>query len=288
MRSGDDGRSQQRGVALVTGAARGMGAAVARRLAAPDVSIAALDLQSCAATVEAIGSLGCKAREYRCDVRDWAGLARTVERIELEQGPVRTVASIAGVWEAVPFLELEPDSWSRVVDVNLTGSFQVCRLAASRMAERRSGSIVCIASNAAYLAWSGGAHYSASKAGLVALVKAMALELGPHGIRVNAVCPGTVRTPANSEELDLEGVEESEAAACPVGRIGDVNDIAEAVAFLADDERSAWVTGTSLLVDGGYGTHGAGPDFGSRSRSVTADFSSAATSPEPDGGGSDA
>ncbi len=259
----------------MTGAARGMGASVAGRLSRDGFDIAALDVNSSRSTVETVTAAGAGAAEYRCDLRDWDGVGRVVEEVEQRQGPISVLASVAGVWESVGFLELDLAAWRRVVDVNLTGSFCVARAVAERMVVRRAGSIVCVASNAAFMAWQGGAHYSASKAGLVGLVKGMALELGPHGIRVNAVCPGTVRTPANAEELDLPGVEAGQAAACPLGRIGAADDIAEAVAFLADNERAAWITGVSLLVDGGFGTHGEGADFGGFSTSVV-DFSAGA------------
>lgn len=267
-RSGEPVRSEPTPVALVTGAARGMGASIARRLSHDGFSIAALDVASSSATVEAVGQAGSAAVEYRCDVRDWDAVGQAVDDVEARQGPIAVLASVAGVWEAVPFLELDPESWRRVVDVNLTGSFYVARAVAQKMVARRSGSIVCVASTAAFMAWEGGSHYSASKAGLVGLVKAMALELGPHGIRVNSVCPGTVRTPANDDELDIPGVEAAQAATSPLGRIGAAGDIAEAVAFLADRTRAAWITGASLLVDGGYVTHGEGAGFGAHSSSV--------------------
>lgn len=267
-RSGDPVSSEHVQVALVTGAARGMGAAVARRLSREGLSIAALDLAASTSTLDAINVAGSAAVGYRCDVRDDDAVVQTVEDIEAGQGPISVLASVAGVWEAVPFLELEPDSWRRVVDVNLTGSFHVARVVAPKMVACRGGSIVCIASTAAVMAWEGGAHYSASKAGLVGLVKAMALELGPHGVRVNAICPGTVRTPANDDELDIPGVEAAQAATSPLGRIGTVDDIAEAVAFLADATKAPWITGASLLVDGGYCTHGEGAEFGASSNSA--------------------
>ena len=176
-------------VALVTGARQGMGAEIAGRLVRDGYAIAALDVLPCDDVVGEIEGAGGSIAAYRADVRSWQEVAVAVDAVEAEQGPIEALASVAGVWEPA-FLELTPESWHRILDVNLEGSFNVCRLVTERMAARRRGSVVCIASNAAYLAWQGGAHYSASKAGLVGLVKGMALELGPLGYASMRSRPG--------------------------------------------------------------------------------------------------
>jgi 3-oxoacyl-[acyl-carrier protein] reductase len=245
-------------VALVTGAARGMGAQVALRLAQDGYELAVADVRSCEATAEAIGA----AVPYRCDIREWSAVEALVAAVERDQGPIHAAVQVAGVYRNVDFLELDPAAWRLVLDVNVDGTFNVCRLAAAPMAARGSGSIVLISSTASWLVWDESAHYTVSKAAIDGLVKGAAYELGSRGVRVNSVAPGTVRTPATAGELSLPGVEDAEAGACPLGRVGETDDVAEAVAFLCDPVRAAWVTGHTLVVDGGYSTHGQGSSFG--------------------------
>ncbi len=249
-------------VALVTGGARGIGGAIAVRLAADGFDVAVADVRDVGATVAAIESRGRRALPLACDVRDDAAVQAAVAATEEHLGPLTAAVQVAGVWETVPFLDLDPAAWRRVLDVNLDGTFHVCRHAARAMAPRRGGAIVCISSNAAGLVWAGGVHYTVSKAGVVGLVKGMAYELGPLGIRVNAVCPGTIETPATAAELADPATRERQAASVPLGRIGRPGDVAEAVAFLVDPVRSAFISGEALYVDGAYGTHGDDAGFG--------------------------
>jgi NAD(P)-dependent dehydrogenase (short-subunit alcohol dehydrogenase family) len=249
-------------VALVTGAGRGMGAHVARRLAQDGYELAVADVRSCDETVESIEEAGGRARGYGCDIADWDAVGELVEQVERAQGPIHAVAQVAGVYRNVPFLELDPESWRLVLGVNVDGCFHVTRHAGRRMAERGAGSVVLISSTASWLVWDTATHYTVSKAAIDGLVKGAAYELGPHGVRVNSVAPGTIRTPATEGELALPGVEAAEAGACPLRRVGETGDIAEAVAFLSDPVRAAWVTGHTMVVDGGYSTHGEGSSFG--------------------------
>ena len=253
----DDGR-----VALVTGAARGMGARVASRLADDGYELAVADVRSCEETAASIRDRGGRASSYECDISDWDAVGELVDAVEGEQGPLHAVAQVAGVYRNVPFLELDPEDWRLVMDVNLDGSFHVTRLAGQRMAQRGAGSIVLISSTASWLVWDTATHYTVSKAAIDGLVKGAAYELGPHGVRVNSVAPGTIRTPSTEGELAMPGVEAAEAGACPLGRVGETTDIAEAVAFLSDPDRASWVTGHTMVVDGGYSTHGEGSSFG--------------------------
>jgi len=255
-------------VALVTGGARGIGAAIAVRLAAGGFDVAVADVRDAAETVVAIESRGRRALALACDVRDDAAVQAAVAATEEHLGPLAAAVQVAGVWEAVPFLDLDPAGWRRVLDVNLDGTFHVCRHAARAMAQRQSGAIVCISSNAAGLVWAGGVHYTVSKAGVVGLVKGMAYELGPLGIRVNAVCPGTIETPATAAELADPAARMRQAASVPLGRIGRPGDVAEAVAFLVDPVRASFISGEALYVDGAYGTHGDDAGFGGQVHSL--------------------
>jgi NAD(P)-dependent dehydrogenase (short-subunit alcohol dehydrogenase family) len=250
-------------VVLVTGAARGIGAGVAEVLASEGRALALVDRLSCEAVLERVRGHGIAAEAYTCDIRNWDDCHRVVEQAEENLGPLRGCAAVAGVFEAVPFLKLDPASWRRTMDVNADGTFHTCHAAAEAIVRNGGGAIVCVSSNAASLAWDDSAHYSASKAAVNALVRAMAFELGPLGVRVNAILPGTVRSPLNELERQDPNFEISQARACPLRRIGEPSDIAHAVAFLLDEQRAAWITGQLLTVDGGYGTHGEGTsDFG--------------------------
>ncbi|MBD0282121.1 MAG: SDR family oxidoreductase [Thermoleophilaceae bacterium] len=249
-------------VALVTGASRGMGAHVARRLGEDGFSVALADVRDCEEAARAVRDLGREARAFSCDIADWDAVGELVESVGAELGPLEATVQVAGIYRIVPFLEMDPRSWRELMDVNLDGTFNVVRHAAAEMAPRGSGSIVVISSTASWLAWDDSTHYTTSKAAIVGLMRGAAYELGRYGVRVNAVAPGTIRTPGTAEELAMPGVEASEARACPLGRVGETADVAEAVAFLCDARRSAWITGHQLVVDGGYSTHGEASGFG--------------------------
>lgn len=249
--------------ALVTGGARGMGAEVARLLAADGFAVAVADVRGCEPVAEALRRDGGRAAAYECDVRDWAAVSAVADAAERDLGPLGAAVQVAGVYRMVPFLEMGPDQWRQVLEVNVDGTFNVLRIAAERIAASGGGSVVAISSTASWLAWDDSTHYLASKAAINGLVRGMAYELGPRGVRANAVAPGTIRTPATAAELASAGVEEAEAAACPLGRVGESTDIAQAVRFLCDEERAGWITGHVLVVDGGYSTHGGNSGFGS-------------------------
>lgn len=236
---------------VVTGAAGGIGAAVAQRMAAEGARVACLDLDGPGVAAVAAGLPGAVA--LTCDVTRFeeveASLAAVVERL----GGVDVLVTCAGGsrGEAVPFLDLDPDTWHRMVDRNLTGTFY-CGLAYGRhLASRGGGAIVLVSSQLGQVVRPGLAHYAAAKGGVAQLVKGMALDLAAAGVRVNAVAPGPTRTPGNESWFSQPEVAAEHARIIPLGRIAEPDEIAGAVVHLASDDAS-FTTGATLLVDGGY------------------------------------
>ena len=221
------------GTALVVGGASGIGSACVDALAAAGWQPVVADLRP--GTPDAIS----------VDVRDRDALRKAVEQID---GEIGAVVYAAGTARVTPLLEIDPAEWDLVTGVNLTGAFNVMQACAPRIPSGGSLTLISSVDSAAPVA--GLAHYCAAKAGAEALVRSAALELGPRGIRCNAVLPGVVRTPLMAGTLDRPGVSEAFVERTPLGRIAMSEDIAEVVAFLASPA-ARWVTGVSLPVDGG-------------------------------------
>ncbi len=219
--------------AVVTGAARGIGAAIATRLAADGFDVVRLDRDP--------GSDGV----MECDVADHAG----VRRIADDVGPVDVLVNNAGVWLFSPLEDTPPERFAAVLDVNLGGTFN-CTQAFGRSMLDRGGSIVNVASIAAAAASPSMGAYSPSKAAIVALTRQTALEWGPRGVRANAVGPGLVPTPGAGGVYHDPRVRQVRAAAVPLRRLGEPVDIANVVSFLASSDAS-YVTGQVIYVDGG-------------------------------------
>lgn len=239
--------------ALVTGGARGLGRAIAHALAAAgsEVVVADLDLaaaEECAGSIIGAGHL---ARAISLDVTDVEAVRGEIARVDAET-PLRTVVANAGVAFQRPLLEVEPEPFDRLMDVNVRGVFFTLQAAARAMAPRGAGSIVTVCSTSGFTASSGPmTAYDASKGAVRLLTQAAARELAGAGIRVNGVAPGTVETDltlglATSAELEALG-----GTRIPLGRLGRPEEIASAVAFLASDEAS-YITGHILAADGGW------------------------------------
>ncbi|MEV7808848.1 glucose 1-dehydrogenase [Microbispora sp. NPDC088329] len=242
--------------AVVTGAARGIGAAIARRLAAEGAVVACVDLATdqCASIVDEITVTGGRAVAFGCDVSEGAQVEALVPRVMAEFGRIDVLVNNAGLTRDNLLFRMSEDDWDKVVDVNLKGVFLMSREVQKHMVEQRSGAIVNLSSRSA-LGNRGQANYSAAKAGIQGLTATMAIELGPFGVRVNAVAPGYVATPMTEATAVRLGVTPEEhqatmAQAVPLRRVGQPTEIASVVAFFASDDAS-YVTGQTLYVNGG-------------------------------------
>jgi 3-oxoacyl-[acyl-carrier protein] reductase len=238
-------------VALVTGAGNGIGQAIAERFAAEGASVVALDLEaeSVASVVERINANGVHAEAVAGDIAKRDDVARAASRCVERFGGLDILAANAGIADAQPLLEIDERSWRRIIDVNLTGTFFCIQEAARVMIPARKGAIVVTASTNAFYVETNMAHYNASKGGVVALVRSAALDLGPYGIRVNAIEPSMVKTRAAFITEDPVGGPEY-LKRVPLGRFAETSEIASTVAFLASDDAS-YITGETIILDGG-------------------------------------
>ena len=236
---------------VVTGAASGIGAAVARGVAAEGASVACFDLDVDGA--RAVADTLPSAFARGCDVTQLADMEASVAAAVDRLGPVDAFVNSAGgsQGQAVPFLELDEPTWHQMVDRNLTGSFHCGLVAARHLAANGGGAIVLISSQLSSVVRPGLSHYSAAKGGVNQLVKGMALDLAPYGIRVNAVAPGPTSTPGNRAWFSRPEVQAEHVRTIPIGRVGEAEESVGAVLYLISDEAS-FTTGATLFVDGGY------------------------------------
>lgn len=238
--------------ALVTGAGHGIGFAIAERFAAEGAHVLLADIKE-SVLIEAEEKLqraGYSASKYVLDVSNPDQVDETVGRMIEERGAIHILANNAGIaWEE-SFVDIKPDNWRRMIDVNLNGMFYVAQRVARHMKERGEGAIVNMASTNGLAGEAKYAHYNASKGGIVLLTKTMAIELGGAGIRVNAVCPGYIQTPMSEAIDDPAFVENYINNHIPLGRVGKPKDVAGVFAFLASDD-AAFIHGECIVVDGG-------------------------------------
>jgi NAD(P)-dependent dehydrogenase (short-subunit alcohol dehydrogenase family) len=242
-------------VAVVTGAGSGMGLAIGRRLAEQGNAVALLDLAGDAVEEAAAGirAAGGTALAAGVDVSDRGAVEAVFARVRAELGPVAIAVTSAGIDKFERFTDISVESWERMLAVNLTGTFHCVQTAVPDMLDAHWGRVVTISSSSAQSGAARMAHYVASKGGVLAFTKALALELAPHGITVNTIPPGfidTAMTRGAEARGDLPNLE-AIIARTPVRRAGTGEDIAAACAFLCSDD-AAYITGQALNVNGGW------------------------------------
>jgi 2-hydroxycyclohexanecarboxyl-CoA dehydrogenase len=241
-------------VAVVTGGASGMGEATCHELGRRGLKVAVLDVNETAAqrVTDDLRADGVTAIGVGVDVTDRAGVEHAFAKIRSELGPVTVLVTSAGMFDFSPFLDISVESWSRIVDVNLTGTFHCCQVALPDMVHAKWGRIVMISSSSAQRGSPFAAHYAASKGAVMTLAKSLAREYAEHGITVNNIPPSGIETPMQHQGQAAGYLPSNEqmASSIPLGYLGTGADIAAAVGFLCSEE-ARFITGQTLGVNGG-------------------------------------
>ena len=233
-------------VALVTGGSRGIGAAIARKLASMGANVAVIytgNQQAAETVCSQCREYGVVAKAYRCDVSSFDQVKETVAAVKTDFGTIHILVNNAGITKDGLLAMMKEDSFDAVLDTNLKGAFHMIRHCAGIFLRNREGCIINISSVSGLMGNAGQCNYSASKAGLIGLTKSVAKELAPKGIRCNAIAPGFIRTDMTDAQTDNPLVN-----LIPLGAMGDAEDVAEAAAYLVT---AKYVTGEVLRVDGG-------------------------------------
>ncbi|MCX6720543.1 MAG: SDR family NAD(P)-dependent oxidoreductase [Candidatus Staskawiczbacteria bacterium] len=240
-------------VAVVTGAAKGMGRADSLKLAGAGAKVVLcdIDVAGCQLVADEIKKMRGEAIVVKCDISKKADIDSVVAETLKKFTKIDILVNNAGIYPSEPFLQMSEANFAKVIDVNLKGSFMMAQACAKEMVKQKSGSIINIASIAAIKGFPGLSHYCASKGGMVMMSKVMAVELAGLGIRVNVVDPGAIDTPGtHTMEMKAED-KQAMVGGVPMKRWGTAEEIANAVLFLASDE-SSYMTGSVMVVDGGW------------------------------------
>jgi len=235
--------------ALITGAGRGIGKTIAVKLAESGLDIAIADMIPVSDDVlREIEKFGTKCLAFQMDVTDFESVDSVVKKIIDETGGIHILVNNAGITQDNLFMRMKPEQWAQVIDVNLNGVFHVTKAVIRTMVKQHSGRIINISSVVGFSGNPGQVNYSSTKSGLIGFTKSLSREVGTRGITVNAVAPGFINT-AMTQALN-ESQQQAILSQIPLGRMGEAEDIANAVAFLASEEAS-YITGTVLHVNGG-------------------------------------
>lgn len=240
-------------LAVVTGAAQGLGLSTSAMLARRGFRLLLLDRQDPQSALAKLRAEGATAEALRGDVASEAFAETVASWVQANGGPADVLVNNAGISLIRPLEQTTAADWRRVLDVNLLGPFLLSKALGLQMLERRSGSIVNVASIAGLAGVGFRSAYNASKHGLIGLTRTLAAEWGGRGVRVNAVCPGWIKTEMDAADQGSGAYSDADITdRVPMGRFASPQDVAEAIVFLADAERSAFVNGVSLPVDGGW------------------------------------
>lgn len=241
-------------VAIVTGAARGLGRTFSKALAREGAKIIAIDIADIEGTVREVESLGGIAKGFRADVSDEEDSIKIAEETHKSFGRIDILVNNAAIIYGLvrkPFFEIDPNEWDKVMTVNVKGPWLCTRAVFPYMKQQGKGKIINLSSETFFTGSHGFVHYVASKGGVVGLTRALAVELGPHNITINAIAPGFTDTESSRSIADVTKYDVSRT---PLNRLEQPKDLVGAVIFLASDE-SDFITGQTLLVDGGRIMH---------------------------------